>query len=85
MSFGVIGIRGIDQCQNDGRLRLTGCQNIISGHREDEFRDGIGLFIKDNLIYTLIDDICVFNTHIVESVFIEITDTHGKSNNKCYP
>ena len=76
-SFDVIGISGIYQCKNVIRLRLTEYHDIISQHREDGPRDGVGLFIKDNLIYKIRDDISVFIPHTFESVFIEKTNTHG--------
>jgi len=78
-SFNVIGISEIYQCKNDARLRLTGYHNIISRHREDGPRGGVGLFIKDNLIYKLRDDISVFIPHIFNQFFIEITNAHGKN------
>ena len=78
-SFDVIGISEIYRCKNDARLRLTGYHNIISRCREDGPRGGVCLFIKENLIYKLRDDIGVFIPHILESVFIEITNTHGKN------
>jgi len=68
-SFDAIGISEIYQCNNDARLRLTGCHNNISQHREDGPRGGVGLFIKDNLMYTNRDDISVFIPHTFESVF----------------
>jgi len=78
-SFDVIGISEIYQCKNYARLRLTGYHNIISRHREEGPRGGVGLFIKNNLIYKLRDDISVFIPHIFESVFIKITNTHGNN------
>jgi hypothetical protein len=47
---------------------------LISRHREDGLRDAVDLFMKDNLICKLRNDIIVFI-----SVFIKITNTHRKN------
>jgi len=72
-SFDATGISEIYLCKSDARLWLTGYHNIISQHREDGPRGGVGLFIKNILIYKNRDDISVFIPHTFESVFIEIT------------
>ena len=56
---------------------LTGYYNIISRHRYDRPRGGEDLFIKDNLIYKLRENISLFIPHICDSLFIEIRNTHG--------
>lgn len=78
-SFDIIGISEIYRCIHDKRLRLTGYHNILSRCREDGPRGGVGLFIKENLVYKIRNDLGVFIPHIFESIFIEITNTQGKN------
>ena len=77
-SFDLIGISEIYRCINDERLHLTGYQNIISRCREDGPRGGVGIFVKDNLVCHIRNDIGIFIPHIFESIFIEISNTQGK-------
>ena len=63
-SFDIIGISEMYRCINDERLHLTGYHSVVSRCREDWSRGGVGIFIKDNLVFKIRNDIGVFISHI---------------------
>ena len=71
-SYDVIGISEIYKCNGDTRLSLDGYHKLISRCRWEGTRDGVGLFIKDTLNYTIREDISVFIPNVCETLFIEI-------------
>ena len=77
-SFDFIGISELFQCDKDPRISLSGYHNIITRCRMNSPRGGVGLFIKDNITYTVREDISLFIPHVLESLFIETTLPSGK-------
>ena len=71
-SYDVIGVSEVYRCDNDSRLFLPGYHELITKCRDDGFRGGVGIFIKENINYKLREDLSVFIPHIFESIFIEI-------------
>ena len=71
-SFDCIGISELYQCAHDTRVHLPGYHNIITRCRDDGFRGGVGLFVKDKIEYKIRNDLSVFIAHVFESLFIEI-------------
>ena len=78
-SFDIIGISEIYRCINNARLHLTGHHNLVSRCREDGPGGGVDVFIKDNLVFKIRDDIGIFIPRIFESIFIKIINTQGKN------
>ncbi len=76
-SFDFIGVTEVFECSRDKRLHLTGYHDIITRTRDDSNRGGVGLFISNNISFTIREDLSVFIPHIYESLFIEV-----KSSNK---
>ncbi len=76
-SFDFIGVTEVFECSKDKRLHLTGYHDIITRTRDDSNRGGVGLFISNNISFTIREDLSVFIPHIYESLFIEV-----KSSNK---
>ena len=70
-SFDFIGISEIFKCDLDQRLNLQYYHPLISRHRTDDTRGGVGLFIKQQFNYHIRDDLSVFIPHVMESLFIE--------------
>ena len=60
-------------------LNLPGYHNMISRTRENSSRGGVGLYINENIQYTIREDISVFIPHIFESIFIEVKTKHEKN------
>ena len=59
-------------------LNLPGYHDIISRTRENNSRGGVGLYINENIQFTIREDISVFIPHIFESIFIEVKTKHEK-------
>ena len=81
-SFDFIGISECFKTKDDTRLSLPGYHPLISRSRENSHRGGVGLFmdIKDNINFTIRNDISIFIPHIFESVFIEVDNPSSKNS-----
>jgi hypothetical protein len=66
------------QCDKYSRISLSGYHTIITRCRNNSPRGGVGLFVKDNITYTVREDINLFVSHVLESFFIETTLRSGK-------
>ena len=74
-SFDRIGIRENYQTLGDTRLSLNGYHDSINLSRDDGPRGGVGLFLKDNINFKILEDISVFMPHVFESLFVEAIPT----------
>ena len=81
-SFDFIGISELWRCAGDSRLHLPGYTKLISRNRDDDSRGGVGLYVKDNINFTLRNDLSVFIPHVFESLFIEISSNSKSCPNK---
>ena len=77
--FDIIGISEVYRTDKDQRLKLDGYHDLITRTRDDGFRGGVGIFIKENLNYIIREDIGVFIPHVFESIFIEIKNKNSKN------
>ena len=80
-SFDLIGISEIFKCERDHRLKLPGFHDIIFRCRDDDNREGVRLFIKDNICYKIRNDLSIFIPHVIETLFIEITENSKQGPN----
>ena len=78
-AFDLIGVSEVFRCDYDTRLSLPGFHDLITRCRDDGSRGGVGLFIKENIIFKIREDLSVFIPHILESVFIEIQSKSNKN------
>ena len=70
----IIGISELFRIPNINNYTLPGYHALVSRSRTDDSRGGVGLYIKQNISYTILEDITVFIPHVFESLFVEITD-----------
>jgi len=81
LSFDFIGVTEIFKCDRDSRIYLPGFHDLISRHRKDCVRGGVGLFIKEHIHFKIREDLSVFIPHIFESVFVEIIQPNEAQTN----
>ena len=76
--FDIIGLSEIFKIQNN--FDLCGYHNFIYKNRpdNDDNRGGVGLFIKNNYNYIIREDLSVFIPHVIETLFVEITNLNEK-------
>ena len=79
-AFDFIGISEIFKTEGDMRLNLPGYHSLLSNCRDDGPRGGVGIFIKENINFSLRSDISVFLPHIFESIFVEVINQSGKNS-----
>ena len=80
-NFDYIGISEVFSCEADLRLHLTGYQKLITRTRKDDCHGGVGLFIKESINYTVREDLSVFNAHVIETLFIEVSAPDNNTSN----
>ena len=79
-SFDFIGLTEVFKTNHDQRLHLPFYHKLITKTRQNNSRGGVGLFVKDNIEFSIREDLSVFIPHVVETLFIEFT---SKSTSKC--
>jgi hypothetical protein len=79
LSFDCIGVSEVFCCDNDQRLFLPGYNNFITRCREDSYKGGVGLFVKDNQNVKIRNDLSVFIPHVFEFLFIEFVSSSKSS------
>ena len=52
---------------------------FISNHRSGKTGGGVGLYLQDYLQYKLLQDCTISNPDVIESLFVEISNPHGKN------
>ena len=79
-SFSVIGLSEIFKVENELDFKLEGYHKFRCKQRpkDDDGRGGVGFFIKNDLKYEVKDEYSVFIPHIIETLFIEVTNIGSK-------
>ena len=77
--FDFIALSEVFKCDGDKRLALPGFHELLIQCRDDGYRGGVGLFIKDSFNYRVRDDLGIFVPHVYESLFVEIMSTSSKN------
>ncbi len=68
-----IGLTEVFDCSRDARLHLPGFHKLVSRTRSDDNRGGVGLFVANNIHFTIREDLSAFIPHVYESLFVEIS------------
>ena len=76
--FDIIGISEIFKTDRHN-FDLPGYHDLLSKTRTNSNRGGVGIYIKNNIQYSVRDDLSIFIPNIIESIFIEIKVKHGKN------
>ena len=78
-SFCAIGIS--ETWLNDQTFDLINLPGycFISNHRSGKTGGGVGLYLQDYLQYKLLQDCTISNPDVIESLFVEISNPHGKN------
>ena len=78
-SFCAIGIS--ETWLNDQTFDLVNVPGycFISNHRSGKTGGGVGLYLQDHLQYKLLQDCTISNPDVIESMFVEIPNPHGKN------
>ena len=79
-SFDFLGLSESYSCKNDDRIYLPGYQTPIFQNRQNDFRGGVSLFIKNGINFQIRSDLSVFIPNIFESLFIEYSDKKKKKH-----
>lgn len=78
-SFCAIGIS--ETWLNDQTFDLVNLPGycFISNHRSGKTGGGVGLYLQDYFQYKLLQDCTISNPDVIESLFVEISNPHGKN------
>ena len=79
-SFDIIGLSEIYKIHENVSYDYDGYNFEYKTRSDnDDGRGGVALYVKDNITYTVRQDLSVFNAHVIESLFIEIKLSKQKS------
>ena len=80
-AFDVIGISALFKFSNPDKIALPGYLPLKYKVRgdNDDYRGGIGLYVKDTIQCTPREDLSVFIPHVIECLFLEVNQPHKKN------
>ncbi|XP_031571341.1 uncharacterized protein LOC116305543 [Actinia tenebrosa] len=81
LTFSLIGITEtwLDKRNSSSDYINIEGYNFIQKSRDDRPGGGVGLFIKDDINFKIRNDLTVFDSQILESIFIEIIRPHQRN------
>jgi len=78
-SFAVIGISEtwLTECTTE-LVNITG-YSFISNHSKSKTGGGVGIYLHNDLRYKILNEYKLSDPEVIESLFVEITVSHGKN------